>query len=44
MDSIPASSNDVASIRILGDKHKLTKEFDENDNISMLERYFSSIN
>ena len=43
MDSLPASSTDISTIRILGDKHSLTKEFDENDNISMLERYFTSI-
>ena len=43
MESIPASSTDIASIRLLGDKHALTKDFDENDEIKYLERYFTSI-
>jgi hypothetical protein len=43
MDSLPASSFDIATIRILGDKHSLTEDFDENDDISFVERFFSSI-
>ena len=42
MDSLPASSPDIATIRQLGDKHKLTEDFDENSDIKFMERYFSS--
>jgi hypothetical protein len=43
MDTLPASSTDIATIRIVADRHKLNKEFDANDNISMIERFFSSL-
>lgn len=42
MDSLPASSSDIATVRQLGDKHKLTEDFDENNDIKFMERYLSS--
>jgi hypothetical protein len=40
MDSLPSSSKDIATIRILGNRNDHTKDFDENDDINFVERYF----
>ena len=42
MDSLPAASKDIETIRILGNRNSVTTDFDENDDIHFVERYFYS--
>jgi hypothetical protein len=41
MDSIPASSRDIYSIRTLGNKHENQLSFDFTDDKKFLKRYFT---
>jgi len=41
MQVLPESSKDSAVIRLLGDKHKCVKAFDEQDSKAFMSRFFT---